>query len=191
MSVQLAAAGLAAVPVIGALHVECFEDPWSEKSIAEVLASAGVFAFLAHAPSGQPPSAPASVGPAPPAVAAAAAAPGGTGATGLPCGFAIARVTGDDAELLSIGVARAWRRHGIARRLIDAVIAAVERRRVRRLYLEVAEDNPGARALYACYGFVQVGRRDAYYRRQGGSVPALTMCRPVGRSGLSWTAASL
>jgi ribosomal-protein-alanine N-acetyltransferase len=75
--------------------------------------------------------------------------------------------------------------------MIDSVLAAIERRRVRRLYLEVAEDNPGARALYERYGFVQVGRRDAYYRRRDGMVSALTMCRPVGRAGLSWTAASL
>ena len=44
MNVQLTPAGIATVPVIGALHVECFDDPWSEKSIAEVLASPGVFA---------------------------------------------------------------------------------------------------------------------------------------------------
>jgi ribosomal-protein-alanine N-acetyltransferase len=174
VSVQLTPAGIATVPVIGALHVECFEDPWSEKSIADVLASPGVFAYLALAP-------------------AKAGGPFGQsgGAVGDPCGFAIARISGDEAELLSIGVARGWRRTGIARRMIDTVLAAIERRRVRRLYLEVAEDNPGARALYERYGFVQVGRRDAYYRRRDGTVSALTMCRPVGRTGLSWTAASL
>jgi ribosomal-protein-alanine N-acetyltransferase len=171
VTVQLTPAGLATVPVIGALHLECFEDPWSEKSIAEVLASPGVFAYLALAP--------------------AKSGGNGTGAIGDPCGFAIARISGDEAELLSIGVARGWRRTGIARRMIDTVLAAIERRRVRRLYLEVAEDNPGARALYERYGFVQVGRRDAYYRRRDGTVSALTMCRPVGRTGLSWTAASL
>jgi len=167
VTVQLAAAGLATVPVIGALHVECFEDPWSEKSIAEVLASPGVFAYLALSP--------AEAG----------------GAVGDPCGFAIARISGDEAELLSIGVARGWRRTGIARRMIDSVIAAIERRRVRRLYLEVAEDNPGARSLYARYGFVQVGRRDAYYRRRDGTVSALTMCRPVGHADVGWKTASL
>ena len=53
---------------------------------------------------------------------------------------------------------------------------AIEIRRVRRLYLEVAEDNESARRLYATYEFVQVGRRDGYYRRRDGSVAALTMC---------------
>jgi ribosomal-protein-alanine N-acetyltransferase len=174
VTIQLTPAGLTTVPVIGALHVECFEDPWSERSIADVLASPGVFAYLALAPanSGSPNGI-------------------GGGSVGDPCGFAIARISGDEAELLSIGVARGWRRTGIARRMIDTVLAAIERRRVRRLYLEVAEDNPGARALYQRYGFVQVGRRDAYYRRRDGTVSALTMCRPVGRASLSWTAASL
>jgi len=163
--IQIAPAGLAMVPVIGALHVECFDDPWSEKSIAEVLASPGVFAVLAVTPDPQ----------------------GGS----TPCGFAIARVSGDEAELLSIGVAAAWRRRGVAHRLIDAVLVAIEQRRVRRLYLEVAEDNPAARQLYAGYDFVQVGRRDGYYRRREGSVAALTMCRPVGRTQTGWTAATL
>lgn len=163
--IQIAPAGLAMVPVIGALHVACFDDPWSEKSIAEVLASPGVFALLAVTPDHE----------------------GG----GMPCGFAIARVSGDEAELLSIGVGQDWRRRGIARRLIDAVLAAIEMRRVRRLYLEVAEDNEGARRLYGRYDFVQVGRRDGYYRRRDGSVAALTMCRPVGRAQAGWNAASL
>lgn len=164
--IQVAPAGLAMVPVIGALHVECFDDPWSEKSIAEVLASPGVFAYLA-------------------------VTPGQQGGGGMPCGFAIARVSGDEAELLSIGVGQDWRRRGIAHRLIDSVLAAIDARRVRRLYLEVAEDNEGARRLYATYDFVQVGRRDGYYRRRDGSVAALTMCRPVGRAQAGWTAASL
>lgn len=165
--IQVAPAGLAMVPVIGALHVDCFDDPWSEKSIGEVLASPGVFAYLA--------------------VTSAVADAG----AGLPCGFAIARVSGDEAELLSIGVGPQWRRQGVARRLIDTVLAAVETRRVRRLYLEVAEDNEGARRLYATYDFVQVGRRDGYYRRRDGAVAALTMCRPVGRAAAGWGAASL
>ncbi|MBL8836249.1 MAG: GNAT family N-acetyltransferase [Alphaproteobacteria bacterium] len=169
--IQIAPAGLAMVPVIGALHIECFDDPWSEKSIAEVLASPGVFAYLAVTPGERDGSRP-------------------TGGS-MPCGFAIARVSGDEAELLSIGVGQDWRRRGIAHRLIDAVLAAIEIRRVRRLYLEVAEDNESARRLYATYEFVQVGRRDGYYRRRDGSVAALTMCRPVGRAQAGWTAASL
>jgi ribosomal-protein-alanine N-acetyltransferase len=49
-------------------------------------------------------------------------------------------------------------------------------RGARRLFLEVAESNVGARALYARAGLVEVGRRARYYP-DGGA--ALVMARPL------------
>ncbi len=46
------------------------------------------------------------------------------------------------------------------------------------LWLEVAEDNAAARALYAAAGFEEAGRRRRYYPRANGPVDALTLrCR--------------
>ena len=46
------------------------------------------------------------------------------------------------------------------------------------LWLEVAQDNAAALALYAAVGFEVIGRRPAYYRRAKGAVDALTLlCR--------------
>ena len=42
------------------------------------------------------------------------------------------------------------------------------------LFLEVAEDNAAAKALYDRCGFTPIGKRPAYYRREGGRVAALT-----------------
>jgi ribosomal-protein-alanine N-acetyltransferase len=39
---------------------------------------------------------------------------------------------------------------------------------VRALFLEVDEANAAARALYARFGFAEVGRRPAYYRTASG-----------------------
>jgi|TARA_B100001964_G_C14071093_1_gene525917 ribosomal-protein-alanine N-acetyltransferase len=43
------------------------------------------------------------------------------------------------------------------------------------LFLEVAEDNGAALALYAGAGFVQVGRRQGYYQGAGGARAALVL----------------
>lgn len=46
----------------------------------------------------------------------------------------------------------AWRRHGVARTLVDALVADARRRGCRSLHVEVGADNVPARALYARYG---------------------------------------
>jgi ribosomal-protein-alanine N-acetyltransferase len=47
------------------------------------------------------------------------------------------------------------------------------------VFLEVAEDNAAAIALYANNKFVEVGRRPGYYSRKDGRVTALVMRRDV------------
>ncbi|WP_431856856.1 GNAT family N-acetyltransferase [Azospirillum sp.] len=96
---------------------------------------------------------------------------------GAPVGCALARVVGEDAEILTIGVLPQARRSGLGRRLVRAVCGEAERRGATALFLEVAEDNDAARMLYAQSGFAQVGRRPAYYIRREGRVAALVLRR--------------
>lgn len=81
--------------------------------------------------------------------------------------FLVARVAADEAEIVTFGVAPAQQRQGLASRLLATVIACLRRRGVRCAYLEVAEDNAAARALYSRAGFAQVGRRRDYYVASG------------------------
>jgi len=150
MNWHLIPVGLAHTSAIGTIQARCFDDPWSERSVADVIVSPGAFGYVAARPNGR---------------------------TDMAIGYVIARVTGEDAELLSLGVVPEQRRCGVARRLIDEVLRIGALRGVRRLYLEVAEDNSPAQTLYSAYGFVQVGRREGYYRRNVGAKAALTMCR--------------
>ena len=83
----------------------------------------------------------------------------------MPIGFALARQTGDEAELLSLGVLVEARGQGLGRRLVDAVAEAAAARGAARLVLEVAVDNAAALRLYDRAGFTRIGRRAAYYRR--------------------------
>lgn len=82
-------------------------------------------------------------------------------------GMAICRVVGDEAELLTVAVDSAHRRRGAARLLLGAVIDRVRDEGARTLFLEVAADNPHARALYDSMGFGTIGLRTGYYARVG------------------------
>jgi len=80
-----------------------------------------------------------------------------------PVGLLLARAAADEAEILTLAVLPAQRRQGNARRLIGALFDWAAAAPLRRLHLEVAEENAAARALYARCGFVSCGRRRDYY----------------------------
>lgn len=77
-------------------------------------------------------------------------------------GFALGRRAGPEAELLTLAVHPDARRRGIGRRLVRAFEAAAGSEEA---FLEVAETNVAARALYAGLGYAPVGRRPGYYHR--------------------------
>lgn len=80
-------------------------------------------------------------------------------------GVAIFRVAADEAELVTIAVRPSERRRGAGRALLAAALDHARAAGARALFLEVAADNPAARALYGSSGFLDVGRRLAYFRR--------------------------
>lgn len=95
--------------------------------------------------------------------------------------FVLWRCAADEAEILTLAVDSIWRRRGLARRLLEAVVAAGRARGAARLFCEVALDNAPAQALYHGLGFVPVGRRPAYYARAGRpAADALIVCRLLG-----------
>lgn len=79
-------------------------------------------------------------------------------------GFVITRQAADEAELLTIAIDPKRRRQGIAARLLAHAFQLSRLRGVRYMYLEVASGNKGAIALYRNNGFIEVGRRQAYYQ---------------------------
>src|SRR3954451_21499552 len=83
-------------------------------------------------------------------------------------GFILSRRAADEAEILSVAVARAWRGRGLARRLLHLHLRRLAGLGLRRVFLEVDEDNAPARRLYARAGFREVGRRPGYYAQSGG-----------------------
>lgn len=78
--------------------------------------------------------------------------------------FVLGRVIVDEAEILTVATQTAYQRQGLATTAMRAFEAALSAP-VRSIFLEVAEDNTAARALYARLGFAQAGLRVGYYAR--------------------------
>lgn len=80
-------------------------------------------------------------------------------------GHAIGWHTLDQGELGNVAVHAAWRRNGLATRLVTEFLRRQLRLGVQDVFLEVRRGNDAARALYARMGFVEVGVRRRYYVR--------------------------
>lgn len=91
-------------------------------------------------------------------------------------GFVLARVAGDEAEILTIAVMPGAQRRGLGRALLAAAAAHAAGLGARRLFLEVSTANAAALALYRGAGFDEVSRRKAYYGDQDALVLARTLC---------------
>ena len=78
-------------------------------------------------------------------------------------GLVLARVAGGEAEILTLAVMPAARRHGVAMGLLQAAIARLVASGAAVAFLEVSVENTAAMRLYLRQGFTQTGRRPAYY----------------------------
>jgi len=79
------------------------------------------------------------------------------------CGFLVARVTGDEAEILNMAVDPAHRRKGIASTLLSAAISEAQAQNAKNIYLEVRESNSAAISFYRRHGFEKSTERRGYY----------------------------
>ncbi len=92
-------------------------------------------------------------------------------------GFIMSRLAGDEAEILSVASAPAWRGRGIARALLALHMRRLAGLGTRTLFLEVGENNAAALSLYARAGFAQVSRRENYYAEETGVPSAALVLR--------------
>ena len=93
-------------------------------------------------------------------------------------GFILSRRAADEAEILSVAVARAWRGRGHSRAMLDLHLRRLAGLGCRAVFLEVEENNAPARKLYTRAGFREVGKRPAYYAQSGGKA-ALVLRRDL------------
>lgn len=92
-------------------------------------------------------------------------------------GFIISRRAADEAEVLSVAVARGWRNRGLAGQLLARHLRKLAGLAVARVFLEVDESNTAACRLYRRAGFHEVGRREGYYSSEGARRAAALVLR--------------
>jgi ribosomal-protein-alanine N-acetyltransferase len=136
---------------IAGLHGSLFSDGWDAAAIEALLAHPGSIALVAT----------------------------GKGGPADLCGFALAQVAADEAEILTIGVRPESQRRGVAVKLVAGLLRAGKNAGGQKIHLEVAESNTAALALYKKCGFAEVGRRKGYYARPGGAEDALRLMRDM------------
>jgi ribosomal-protein-alanine N-acetyltransferase len=95
-------------------------------------------------------------------------------------GYIMARISGEEGEILNLAVLPRDRRRGVARGLLAVGLEALVAEGVREAYLEVRESNSAAITLYQSAGFRPVGLRPDYYRNP--REDALVLRAPVGGS---------
>ena len=78
-------------------------------------------------------------------------------------GFIVWRTIGDEAEIISIGVAPEKRHQGIAETMIVLMEQELKKISVVNVFLEVSEVNYPAKKLYEKMGFKVAGKRPKYY----------------------------
>jgi len=79
--------------------------------------------------------------------------------------YAFASGAAGESHILNICVDPDHRGQGYAKALLRQCIATVMVNGAKVMFLEVRESNRGAIALYESMGFVEIGRREDYYRR--------------------------
>lgn len=113
----------------------CFSDPWSRRMLSEHLENECAATLVA------------------------------LGTDGTILGYAGLLVVLDEGYITNVAVRPDYRRQGIAGELLGVFRRFAEGNKLAFLTLEVRESNAAARALYAKYGYKEVGVRKNYYDR--------------------------
>jgi ribosomal-protein-alanine N-acetyltransferase len=150
-------AAAAELDLLAALHESAFVEPWSASSLGELLRFPTAFALIAASP-----------------------ADSNGGLIPAPRGFILCRIAGGECEVLTLAVRPEARRQGIATALLKAAMERARAGGSEAAFLEVAEDNEGARRLYARLGFWLVGRRPGYYHGAAGKATDALVLRYAG-----------
>ena len=94
-------------------------------------------------------------------------------------GFTLSRRVVDEEELLLIAVAPEHRKKGLAKALLSALFGAAREQGIKRVFLEMRENNE-AEIVYRSCGFTPIGRRRDYYRTTSGErLDAITFARDL------------
>lgn len=121
--------------ILERIHAACFPDAWDQATFDFLLKENSACGWMA------------------------------TSFSGDPIGFVLSRVLDQEAEILTFAVIPSFQKKGVGRCLLNQLLAFLASVSCEKVFLEVAEDNEAAIALYASVGFTAVGTRLNYYKR--------------------------
>jgi ribosomal-protein-alanine N-acetyltransferase len=140
------------VPTIGELEVLCFPAPWSPETYRNELLHNRFGNYWVLRPL------PANGAGHPPILA-----------------YGGYWLMGDEVHIVTLATHPAYRRRGLSERLLLQMIEQCRSAGARLVTLEVRVSNRAAQQLYAKLGFVEVGRRRAYYQDNGEDALLMTL----------------
>jgi ribosomal-protein-alanine N-acetyltransferase len=135
--------------LLAALHAPAFADAWPEPAFASLLERDEVVVLI------------------------------GALVEGPAQGFILIRTVADEAEVLTFCVVQEARRKGLGHALLEAACGVARERGAKNVFLEVGTRNDAAIGLYRERGFLEVGRRAAYYHHGHDASDALVMRRVI------------
>ncbi len=98
-----------------------------------------------------------------------------------PIGFILIRKLHDEVEIITFCILPKWCNNGYATFLLEWVIKRLQQQAIKRVFLEVRENNRAAIRLYEKCSFEQIGRRKGYYNNhQGEKIDAIVMQLNLG-----------
>lgn len=93
-----------------------------------------------------------------------------------PLGFIMLRKLHDEVEIITFCILPKWCNNGYATFLLEWMIRRLQKQKIKRVFLEVRENNEAAKKLYNKCCFRKVGRRAGYYNNlDGKKIDALVM----------------
>jgi len=138
------------VPLLAAIEIEAFSDPWPRSAFTDAL---------------NMPSARLTVA---------------VDKLDIPAAYCMVITAADQGEIANIAVSTSAQRQGLAGRLLDDALQFVTRAGVVAVFLEVREGNRAARELYRSRNFQDIGRRKRYYQRPAEDALVLKWTGPTG-----------
>jgi [ribosomal protein S18]-alanine N-acetyltransferase len=101
-------------------------------------------------------------------------------------GFAIMSFGAERARLVLLAVDPAWRRRGIARRLVAWLVESAAVAGMASIHVELRADNEAAHATYRALGFAETFRVPRYYRGVETAVRMVRVLRAPGVRPPAW-----
>jgi ribosomal-protein-alanine N-acetyltransferase len=97
----------------------------------------------------------------------------------IAAGFIVGKMVCDEIEIITFCVLPEFRNRGVGKTLIAEIENQARNNSVKKIFLEVSENNAPAKKIYERLGYAEISKRFAYYRTKNGDSDALVMQKNI------------